>query len=588
MLSSLLPILLASASLIDARSLLQDRHALMHKRANDDATATTLSPDAIQSGSFNDGSDEIGNNEAQQAKSQTSTNNFINNCAGKTLTNGLQITTGSCNGIPMGDIPAKTNMVSSIITFPLAGSATIESDTTFNITVQMSNLVAGSFTNADATYYSAPQQLSGGNVLGHTHVTVQDMGASLNPTVALDATQFAFFHGINDPGNGKGLLQAVVTGGLPAGHYRVCTLASASNHQAVLMPVAQRGTADDCTKFTVIGSGTTANAAANDGSGGEAAAALAASAVAAGPDVAESSVASSATESVSTSEAAASATIAPFSNSTATATGKSGKGGKGGKGGKAVASQSKAVVVESSTTSSAAAVITSSSSKSSSSSGKKSSSGASKKIITEIETFFEFAESLGGLCPSVSRSGSQFSVFEELFDDLQSAAAASCGHQFTACTSISGPGFSIEECTSQKDSCSSAASSAKASAAPTTITATVRFVSSSLTLVHQLLTLNSVPVTVSVTGSILSSSVIPASSIAISTDAAAIAQTTSAAITKEVSSGVAAIAQTTSAAVVKASSSTPCLSTQTVFVTSPAATGTLSSAFFSNSTRTAV
>jgi hypothetical protein len=174
----------------------------------------------------------------------------------------------------MGDIPAKSAMVSSIITFPLPGSATIESDTTFNITVQMANLVAGSFTNADATYYSAPQQLSGGKVVGHTHVTVQDMGSSLNPTSALDPTQFAFFKGINDAGNGKGLLTAQVTGGLPAGHYRVCTMASASNHQPVLMPVAQRGTPDDCTKFTVIGKGTTANAASNNGSGGQAAAAL--------------------------------------------------------------------------------------------------------------------------------------------------------------------------------------------------------------------------------------------------------------------------------------------------------------------------
>ena len=63
------------------------------------ATGTTLLADAIQSGSFNDGSDEIGANEVGQALSATSQNNFINNCAGKTLTNGLQITTGSCNGI---------------------------------------------------------------------------------------------------------------------------------------------------------------------------------------------------------------------------------------------------------------------------------------------------------------------------------------------------------------------------------------------------------------------------------------------------------------------------------------------------------
>ena len=171
----------------------------------------------------------------------------------------------------MGDIPAKTSMVSSIITNPQTGKQ-VPSDTTFNITVQVANLVAGSFTNADATYYSAPQALSGGKVVGHTHVTVQDLGNSLNPTQALDATQFAFFKGINDAGNGEGLLTAVVTGGLPAGNYRVCTMTSASNHQPVLMPVAQRGTPDDCTKFVVTGSGTTANAAANNGSGGQAAA----------------------------------------------------------------------------------------------------------------------------------------------------------------------------------------------------------------------------------------------------------------------------------------------------------------------------
>ena len=68
--------------------------------ANADAGAdsTTLSANAIQSGSFNNGQEETGA-EAGEATSLTSTNNFINNCAGKTLTNGLQITTGSCNGI---------------------------------------------------------------------------------------------------------------------------------------------------------------------------------------------------------------------------------------------------------------------------------------------------------------------------------------------------------------------------------------------------------------------------------------------------------------------------------------------------------
>ena len=209
----------------------------------------------------------------------------------------------------MGDLPAKNLMTSSTIIFPpTQAGAVVQSDTTFNITVQMANLVAGSFTNADATYFAAPQALSGGVVVGHTHVTVQDLGSSLNPTNALDATQFAFFKGINDAGNGKGLLTAVVTGGLPAGNYRVCTMAASSNHAPVVMPVAQRGTADDCTKFIVGGNGKTANVASNNGSGGDAAAALAASAVAAGPGAVDTTTAAAAVK--STSSAATTATAA--------------------------------------------------------------------------------------------------------------------------------------------------------------------------------------------------------------------------------------------------------------------------------------
>jgi transcription initiation factor TFIID subunit 15 len=67
----------------------------------------------------------------------------------------------------------------------------------------------------------------------------------------LDATTFAFFKGINNAGDGNGLLSATVPGGLAAGNYRVCTMGSSSNHQPVLMPVAQRGAQDDCQKFTI-------------------------------------------------------------------------------------------------------------------------------------------------------------------------------------------------------------------------------------------------------------------------------------------------------------------------------------------------
>jgi hypothetical protein len=350
----------------------------------------------------------------------------------------------------MGDIPAKTNMISSIITFPLSGSKNIESDTTFNITVQTSNLVAGSFTNADATYYAAPQFLENGNVVGHTHVTVQDMGKSLNPTSALDPTQFAFFKGINDAGNGQGLLQAVVTGGLPAGNYRVCTMTSASNHQPVLMPVAQRGTSDDCTKFTVIGNGKVENAAANDGSKGIAAAAAAQSAVDnPGP-----------TDSVAASTAAATSAAETSAAETSTASKGRGRGGKNTKssngGGKAIATPPSSTDV---TASSVAAAAT---------------TAALVEKTTVIETFFIFSSSLGGLPPSVSKNGEQFAVLEELFDDLASAATAACNSQYETCISFQSSGFSFEECSIQKTSCSSAAVVASATAAaPGTITAVV-------------------------------------------------------------------------------------------------------------------
>jgi transcription initiation factor TFIID subunit 15 len=137
----------------------------------------------------------------------------------------------------MGDIPARANMISSMITFPGPGQD-IAANEDFEITVQVTNLEAGTFTNPDNTYYTAPQQLQGGKVVGHTHVTVQDLQGDINSKVPPNPVNFAFFKGINDAGDGNGGLSAAVVGGLPAGAYRICTLTSASNHQPVIMPVS--------------------------------------------------------------------------------------------------------------------------------------------------------------------------------------------------------------------------------------------------------------------------------------------------------------------------------------------------------------
>lgn len=150
----------------------------------------------------------------------------------------------------MGNIPAQNKMVSSILINPKHND-NLQANQDFNIQVKVNNFQAGTFTNADNTYYSAPQDLNGqGEIIGHTHVTVQDLGNSLTPAQPLDASSFVFFKGINDAGDGNGLLTAAVAGGLPAGNYRVCTMFAAANHQPVIMPVAQRGAQDDCNKFT--------------------------------------------------------------------------------------------------------------------------------------------------------------------------------------------------------------------------------------------------------------------------------------------------------------------------------------------------
>jgi transcription initiation factor TFIID subunit 15 len=131
----------------------------------------------------------------------------------------------------MGKIPSVQNMITAMIVEPQIGQ-TVNANTNFTVRVQTQGLDAGSFTNPTLTYYSAPQNINGnGDIIGHCHITIQDLGGSLNPQNAPDPTKFSFFKGINDAGNGQGLLEATVDGGLVPGFYRVCTMISASNHQ---------------------------------------------------------------------------------------------------------------------------------------------------------------------------------------------------------------------------------------------------------------------------------------------------------------------------------------------------------------------
>src|SRR6185437_12620643 len=90
--------------------------------------------------------------------------------------------------VAMGEIPAKTKMVSSMLTFP-AHNDNIAANKEFNVSLKIQNIQTGFFTNAQTTYFSAPQQVNQqGQVIGHTHVTIQDMGKSLNAAAPLDPT----------------------------------------------------------------------------------------------------------------------------------------------------------------------------------------------------------------------------------------------------------------------------------------------------------------------------------------------------------------------------------------------------------------
>jgi transcription initiation factor TFIID subunit 15 len=142
-------------------------------------------------------------------------------------------------------------MPSSLVTFP-GNNQDLAENTTFQIVVNTIGMNLGHFTNAKATYYSAPTFLDdNGLIIGHTHVTVQDLGGSFNPSAPLDPQVFSFFLGINTPANADNQVFANVTGGLPAGFYRVCTMVANANHSPLQMPVAQRGAQDDCKYFSV-------------------------------------------------------------------------------------------------------------------------------------------------------------------------------------------------------------------------------------------------------------------------------------------------------------------------------------------------
>jgi hypothetical protein len=135
-------------------------------------------------------------------------------------------------------------MPSSKFTSPVNGQD-FAANTAFDIKMAVNHLVTGNFVNAASNYYAAPQQVNqAGDIIGHTHFTVQDVG-SFTSTAPLDPNTFAFFKGVNSAAVG-GVVTESVTAGLPAGSYRVCSINTDANHTPCLVAVAQHGSLDDC------------------------------------------------------------------------------------------------------------------------------------------------------------------------------------------------------------------------------------------------------------------------------------------------------------------------------------------------------
>ncbi|KAJ7184973.1 hypothetical protein C8R46DRAFT_469065 [Mycena filopes] len=227
--------------------------------AKDLQSSTTLSPSVIMT-------TDNGQNPpvAGQAAALVSPNNFINLCAKDPkvpLTNGLQITSGSCNPTPIGLIPSVENMPASKFQSP-QNLATLPANTPFNATVKVTNIQLGTFTNAAKTYYANPQTLNAkGQIIGHTHIVIEAVESMTSTTVG-DPTRFVFFKGINDAQDAQGNIHAEVAAGLPVGTYRLGTILSSQTHQPAIMPVAQHGLVDDVVYITVTKDGKAAAGAA--------------------------------------------------------------------------------------------------------------------------------------------------------------------------------------------------------------------------------------------------------------------------------------------------------------------------------------
>jgi hypothetical protein len=264
-----------------------------------------------------------------QTAADISKNNFANACAltlpKVPITNGLQITSGSCNPIPIGQIPSVSNMPSSKYQSP-KNLDVIASGQTFTISLQTKGIQLGTFTNAQKTYFANPQKLNAqGQIIGHTHVVMEAID-SLTTTTVTDPTKFFFFKGVNTAQDAQGNVAVDVTGGVTPGAYRMCTIVSSATHQPAIVAIAQHGSLDDCIYFTASPGGAAAAGAGAAAAGAGAAAGNATAAAGTGAAGAAAAGTAAATAAKGAAAGTAAAGTAAAGTAAAPATAKAGKG----------------------------------------------------------------------------------------------------------------------------------------------------------------------------------------------------------------------------------------------------------------------
>jgi hypothetical protein len=171
---------------------------------------------------------------------------------GDVIINGTQSKNVSCSLTVFGAIPDFDHMVSTIIIEP-ENNAIIPLGENFTVTILSTNIDYGFFDDPNSQYYQSPQTInSQGNIQGHNHITIQKI---VDPLLPPDARTPVFFKGLNeDTLDGK--LSTTVDSQLfnvdGVGEYRICTITASRSHAPVLLPVARRGSADDCIRINIV------------------------------------------------------------------------------------------------------------------------------------------------------------------------------------------------------------------------------------------------------------------------------------------------------------------------------------------------